>query len=309
MRASGAIRVLAAALALGAIGFSLGLVVQSQASDQPAPSAALADLQERAGDLIVYSEFGERADTIWAADPNEPAGRVFLATVEHAPGFGITPSLSPDGARVAYTVLSNGATGYGAELWVLETGSGATTRLAQAVDLLATPVWSRTSDAVVARRSGEGEATAGAELLRVDLRGSVTSLASATGGLYAIDFSPDGQSLYYARLSESGSDLMRVSASGGAPERVARLSDGFARDWHLSADGASLAFLAESASGGAAYSTQVLDIASGVARSLVSDEAQFNPVWDGSGALTVGQSAGAARRLSFAGHLRRARRR
>lgn len=295
----GALRLLVAALALVAIGFSLGLALQSQASDESSPSAALAGLRESDSDVIVYSEFGQRADTLWAADPNDPSSRVLLATVEHAYGYGITPSLSPDGERVAFSVLADGETNYGAELWVLETNSGDATRLAQSVDLLATPVWSRDSDAVVARRSGVGEATTGAELLRVDLHGGVTSLASAAGGLYAIDFSPDGGTLYYARLSESGSDLMRVSAAdGGESQTVARLSDGFARDWHLSDDGDSLAYLAEASDGGATYSTHVLDLTSGVARSLSVGDAQFNPVWDGSDSLTVGRSSGAAARLS-----------
>ena len=280
------------ALLLAAFGVSagLGLTLTGRADDEPSPSASLSALRQRAGHLIVYSEFGEWADALWAADPDDPTDRTYLGRVEHARGYGITPQLSPDGAQIALTVLPPGESS--AELWVITTETGAAQRLAQGVDLLAGPVWSPANDAVVVRRSAQGEAT-GTELLHVDLAGNQTTVASSPDGLYAIDFSPDGAYVYFAALSSAGTDLVRAPVAGGTPQAVAHLSDGFARDWHLSPDGGRLAYLAETPEeAGVAYVAQVLDLATGAAQTLdaVAGVAQYNPVWDAAGDVTVGHS-------------------
>ncbi len=291
-------------LLLGAITVGLRLVIglPGQASSQPPPSAGLRALLQTAGPLIVYSEFGEESDTLWAADPDNPAERTGIARVRHARGYGISPSLSPDGARIAYTVLpaqtAQPDAAPSAELWVLDTKTGDAARLAEGVDLVSTPVWSAEADALVVRRSGAGE------LLRIDLSGEASAIASLDAGLYAIGFSPDGASLYYAALSPSGTDLFRAAAAASsAPERVAHLSDGVARDWHLSPDGTRLAYLAQDAEVG--FVAQVLDLATGRTEAplAVAGAAQFNPVWETSGALTVGSlgTGGAPLRLSVDG--------
>ncbi|MDZ4278267.1 MAG: hypothetical protein U1B78_03915, partial [Dehalococcoidia bacterium] len=207
-----------AVLALAAVGLGLGLTLglRSPAGSQ-SPSTELAPLLREAGPLVVFSELGLEADTIWAAGPDNPSERAELARVQHAPGFGISPSLSPDGARIAYTAVAPNVVAAGpdapAELWVLDIETGATTRLAEGVDLQITPVWSRGGDAVVARRSESPEDAEGSfELLRIDLSGAVTSLVGGSQGLFPIDFSPDGRALYYASISPSGTDLASVPA-------------------------------------------------------------------------------------------------
>jgi Tol biopolymer transport system component len=272
---------------------------RGQATGEHPGAEALEALLARSGSAVVFSEFGIEADTLWAASPADPADRVLLGSAPHAPGFGVFPALSPDGAYLAYTALPAGASdslsGSAAQLWLLEIASGEARVLAGDVDLRTTPVWSPASDAVVVRRDGAD----GGELVRLDLSGSPTTIAAQAAALYPIDFSPDGGVLYYATLSASGSDLMRapVSSTGAAaaPEPVAHLSDGIARNWHLSPDGTQLAYLAPAPAGAAtAYVAQVLDLETNAVLTPLGDAAgaQFNPVWDGSASLTIGGAAG-----------------
>ena len=286
---------LIALLATTSFGLVLALAVTGRDSDASL-SGDLAALRSEAGALIVYSEFGQWTDTIWAADPNDPANRVALASIDHAFGFGINPALSPDGVHIAYTVRTgDAAQSAGDELWLLDVETSAAKRLAQQVELAGAPVWSPASDAIFVRRSGAN----GAELLRIGLSGATTvlasstnSLASSANGLYLIDVSPDGEWLYYAVLSAGGTDVVRASVHSGKQEPVAHLSDGFSRDWRLSPSGERLSYLAQADSGSSVtFVARVLDLSTGRTETPLDGTpvAQFNPVWERDGGLTIGQ--------------------
>lgn len=293
--------VVVAALALGALGLFLSLVLGLRAigGGQPTASAGRPALPQTEGPLVVYSEFGQTADTIWAADPDDPTDRAPIAIVPHAWGYGVFPSLSPDGSYIAYTVLPTGAGQGGSdargELWLLETASGEMRRLGQDIDLPSSPVWSAEADAVVVRRSRWQEGAGSAQLLRIDLAGAATEVVAADAGLYPIDFSPDGAWLYYAVLSPSGTDLARAPTAGGEVEALAHLSDGVARDWRLSPDGTRLAYLAQAPKGAeTAFEAQVLDLSTGSVDAPLAGAAvaQFSPVWEQDGSLTIGRLEG-----------------
>lgn len=180
---------------------------------------------------------------------------------------------------------------------MLETAGGDPQRLAQGVDLQAAPVWSPASDAVVVRRGAWAEGGgANVQLVRVQLNGSEITVASAAVDLYAVDFSPDGNWLYYAAVSANGTDLARTPASGdGAAQPVARLSDGFAMDWHLSPDGAQLSYLSQTTeNANVAFVVRVLDLESRQVSGIQGGDsvAQFNPLWERDGVLTVGRIDG-----------------
>ena len=287
-----------AALALG-LGLTFGL--RGLASDEPGVATRLGLLDQRAGPLVVFSEFGETADTLWAANPDDPQDRVQLGRVEHALGYGISPALSPDGARIAYTVLPPAAArpsvATPAELWLLDIDDGSSRRLAEDLDLLGAPVWSPASDAILVRRVLWGaDGSVSSELLRIDLSGEATRVASAEAALFAIDFSPDGAWLYYAVATPEGTELARGSAlGGGEAETVAHLSDGVARDWHLSPDGSQLAYLAQAPDDAeVAFVVRVLDLQTGEVAAPLADDgsARFNPLWERTGVLTVGRIDG-----------------
>jgi hypothetical protein len=294
------------ALTVVTIGAGVGLTLRGHASGDPSGAGALDALLTRSHNVIVFSEFGVDSDTIWAANPSDPSDRVELGAAPHAGGYSIFPALSPNGAYVAYTALGAGAADSTAnstgQLMLLDVQSGSTRVLASDIDLRSAPVWSPASDAVVVRQvDGTSD-----QLLRVDLSGTTQTIAAADAGLYAIDFSPDGGALYYASLSASGTDLMRAATSPGvagpstssgqsAPQPVAHLSDGIARNWHLSPDGTQLAYLAQAPAGSAtAFVAQVLDIESGSAQTPLGADAgaQFNPIWDNTDAITVGRVSG-----------------
>ena len=303
----------AAALVVAAAALTLGLTfgLPGLASDEPPTSAGLQSLLQGGTPLVVFSEFAEDADTIWAADPDDPTDRVQLGRVDHALGYGISPTLSPDGTRIAYTVLPPEVTGLGldtvAELWILDTAGGKTSRLAEGVDLLAAPVWSPTGDAVVVRRGGWREdGSASFQLLRIDLNGAAVPLAAAEADLVPIDFSPDGAWFFYAALTSAGTELARAPAGGGgAAETVAHLSAGVARDLRLSPDGMRLAYLAQAPDdANVAFVLGVLNLQTGeVAASPDDGVARFSPLWERDGVLTVGRldGGGAPARLIVEG--------
>jgi hypothetical protein len=284
------------------VGVGLALSLRGQAADQVAHEGDVRALaQQTSTPLVVYSEFGLESDTLWAANPDDPAQRVSLGAVEHAYGYGIYPSLSPNGTRIAYTRLPpDDDADAPAELWLLDVGDGKARLLAEGVDLPATPVWSPDGEYVVVRRSSWNEATAtgSSELLRIDMSGDERPLAASGDALFPIALSPDGANFYYAVLTATGSDLARADAEGGGGQVIARLSDGFSRDWRLSPDGTQLAYLAQAPAGAnVAFVAQVLHITSGQKQiPLSGDVEQFAPVWEAQGGLTVGRldtSAGA----------------
>jgi hypothetical protein len=268
-----------AAIVLAAGGLAIGL--RAGAIEQPDSGSQLRELTARAGTVVVYSEFGVHADTIFAASPAEPDDRVPIAVVPHAPNFGVLANVSPDSRYVALTAATSAST---ADLWLLVIDGGGTKRLASGVDLQA-PVWTDHSEALVVSRSGSADAEPTAELLRVEVSGETTSIVSATGALYPIGFNQDG-ALLYASLDTSGTDLNAVDAAG--PRRVMALSDGIARDWALSDDGKNLAYLAPRAAGG--FAAEVLDIETGASGGAASwDEPAFSPIWAPNGSLTIGR--------------------
>ncbi|MGB2693903.1 MAG: hypothetical protein WBD55_01810 [Dehalococcoidia bacterium] len=290
-----------AALLVAAIALSLGLTFRLRGfAGEQRPVADQLDglLSRAAAPAVVYSEFGEEADVFWAADPDNPADRVELATGRHAAGFGVTPALSPDGAHLAYAALPPDGDGLGletaAELWMLDVANGDAQRLATGIDLLVPPVWSPDGGSVVVRHGlWRDDGSASFALLRVDLSGATTTLVSAPADLFPIDFSPDGAQLYYAALTPDGTALQRVALAGGAPEMLYRLSDGIARDWQLSPDGTRLAYMAQApADAQDAFDLRVLDLDTGDVQAPAADASPaFSPLWDGDGALTVGSVA------------------
>jgi Tol biopolymer transport system component len=260
---------------------------------------------------LIYSEFSQNSDTIWTAAADNLSQRRAIATVGHAPEYGIFPSLSPDGHRIAYTVLppdgGQADIAAPAEVWVMDGNGAGRRRLAVDADLPVTPVWAPDSGSLVFRRSVPRENAAGSfQLVRITLAGVETVLVNADAGLFPVGFSPDGATFYYVQLSADGTNLGRVAATGGPAAPVAHLSDDFARDWHLSPDGTRLAYLAPRDTGDrVSYSATVLDLGGDsaapvlrAASAMLSDADEFNPIWNPNGRdLTVGRltsgSAGA----------------
>ena len=301
LRKAGRLPALAVTLSILAVAlwyFALGGLTDSGGSSSDSVARATGSPQ------LIYSEFGRNADVIWSAAGDDPSRRKALATVKHAPDYGIFPSLSPDGRRIAYTVLppssAQADVTVPAEVWVMDADGGNRVRLTTAADLPVAPVWAPDSGSLVIRRSTARENAAGAfQLVRITLKGVETVLLDTNLGVFPVGFSPDGATFYYVQLSPSGTDLGRMATAGGPATIVAHLSDDFARDWHLSPDGTRLSFLAPRNTGDrVSYAASVLDLGSnGVsvlraasAAAAASNADEFNPIWHPNGRdLTVGR--------------------
>lgn len=247
------------------------------------------------GQQLLLSEFGRYADVIVAVDPDDPATRVEIATIDHADSYGVFPSLAPDGQAIAYTALPPDTVAPSPDSPALAgvvDVTGNATLLANDVDLLVTPVWSPDSESIVVRKNTPVENSAGSfELLlltRDGDRSTITSWRSAA--VFPIAFSRDGETLYFATLNNTGSDLYSVGPDGSAETLIAHLTDGIARDWRISPDGASIAF-SEAGPGVAGVRTKVLDLATGAIADAVSStdgaRVEFNPAWRPDGELTI----------------------
>lgn len=248
------------------------------------------------GHRVLISEFGDRSDTIVAVDPDNPDDRRDIATIDHAPGYGVFPVLSPDGDAIAYTALPANAREPSPDTpalsAIVDTGGNIQT-LADDVDLLVPPVWDPDGSAIVIRKSTPEENSAGSfELLLLGRDGSRSTITTwATAAIFPIAFSPDGSMLYFAALNNTGSDLYAVAPDGRDERKIAHLTDEVARDWRLSPDGSLMAYSVAESGPTPAIVTRTLDLATGVASDAIRDEgddrAELNPTWRADGELTI----------------------
>lgn len=198
-----------------------------------ATSTSIAD----AGDRLAYSELQGDSTILWLAYAREPSRRERVAQINHRLGYGIKASLSPDGKRLAYVVLSpQGADPSSqASLRVVSLEEKREQLLIEGLDLRSAPVWSRDGKMVSVRRTSPG---GGQQLLAVDVaQGREQRLVAddSAFGLYPFAWSKD-DSLLYARIDPKGTDLMAVAPSGKV-DIVAHLADGIARGFSLSPQG------------------------------------------------------------------------
>ena len=125
---------------------------------------------------LLYSQFGETSDTLWRVAPASFSDSEQIAVIDHAPGFGIEPSLSPDGSAIAYTVMLKGANApdLEAQAFLLRFGREPVL-IAQGIDLRGRPLWSPDGEFVVLRRNTNSEII----LIRVNLASGEESVAVA----------------------------------------------------------------------------------------------------------------------------------
>jgi hypothetical protein len=117
-------------------------------------------------------------------------------------------------------------------------------------------------------------------------------VTSPEAALFPVAFSPAGDSLYYVRVHEAGSDLFALDLTSGAGEEIALLATGLTRDWSLAPAGDRLAFLELSVEAGAFSSrAYVYDFATGLRQPVQATAGdEFSPIWSADGALAIGRS-------------------
>ena len=327
--------VLALAVALGWLdgGSSEPALVSPRSSPSPVaegltPTASApagvtpAPEPEPAGELaLLYSQFGETEDTLWLAPASQLQEPQAIATIAHAPFWGISASLSPDGRWVAYTALPpnfpNPEEGSSAEaeVWLLPSSGGEPQLLAQGADVRLAPIWSPDSGALMVQSIDRQRNSY--TLFSVNLADKVSSpLLSMedVASMLPLAYAPTGDSFYVAQVGEEGTDIFAVSVADTSRREIATV-DGVARDWQLSPDGERVTFVNQTGEG--EWELWVLDLEDGSqfrleAEGLPTDRELFSPVWragqelitlgiapvdGGTGVLNVSLSGGAAEQL------------
>lgn len=267
----------------------------------PGQPSALVRLQGQ-GERLLVSEFGDTVDTIVAVDPSGVSVRTQIAAIDHAPGWGVFPVLSPDGKAIAYTALPPGAPKPSpdtpAQAAIVDADGGAHV-VAEDVDLLVAPVWSPDSRSIVVRKNTPTDDGAGAfDLLLIARDGTPSTITTwRSAAVFPIAFSPDGSKLYFATLNGGGTDLYSVALDGSGETKIAHLSDQVARDWRLSPGGDTLAYSAAESGDTPQVIAKTLDLATGVASDAVAPLAgpptigvargELNPAWKDDRSLTI----------------------
>ncbi len=242
--------------------------------------------------LAVFAEFGDLADRIYSAPADDPSKRTLVATLEHAPGWGINPAATTREGRAALLLapVEGGGRDTPAEVWTIDLNSGERTRLATDADLLIQPILNRDGSVLYRRSSGQRQ-----EIVRLDVgNGSrrATYTEETAFGIFPIGEDTEGN-LVIARLSTGGTDLARVR--DGAAQVIVHASDHLARGWQMAPDGKSLAYLAPEVRGErVVYRTHVVGLPDGKPREVAeTPEAadHFNPAWTPNGSLAIGQDS------------------
>ncbi|MEE8346298.1 MAG: hypothetical protein V3S20_03020 [Dehalococcoidia bacterium] len=238
---------------------------------------------------LLYSEFGESEDTLWLTPVSQLQEPEAVATIAHAPFWGISASLSPDGRQVAYVVLPPSVPNPEedaddqAELWVQPVGGGEPRFLAQNADVSEVPVWSPDSRALAFQSFDRRRNLL--TLLRARLRdGAVSVLARIDGAtaVFPLAFSPGGDRFYVAQTSEGGTELLAIDTAEGSVETAAKVVGDVVRGWHSSPDGLGLTFV--SRIGGQEWGLHIVSLVDGTvsrleSQAIPSGRELFSPVW------------------------------
>lgn len=246
---------------------------------------------------LLYSRLGQAEDILLLAPASRPQEAQQIARVSHAPFWSISAALSPDGQRVAYTVLPptvprpGEAASSQAEVWVAPLSGGEAQRIAAGADVRQAPIWSRDGRRLAFRQFG---ASGSLTLYLADLEsGKVSPLVEIQGSpaVFPLAFSPDGGTFYLARAVGTETELLAISVADGSQRTVATLPSVDTRDWRLSPDGTRVSLIA---AGGGGWELWVVRLENGElervqAEGLPTDRALFSPVWHPGGeTITLG---------------------
>ncbi|MEI6322657.1 MAG: biopolymer transporter Tol [bacterium] len=184
--------------------------------------------------------------------------------ITHDGGLSVSPSLSPNGHRLAYTGYQAGY----ADIYVIDLTTGARVRLVKFPGTNSGARFSPDGNSIACSISKDGNP----ELYVVGMGGGARRLTHTRGAESSPTWSPSGSEIIYACDDTGGPQLYRI-ASGGGSGRLVPTGYGYSTEPSWSPDGQRLAFNVRSGGG---FSIAVMDLNGGGTRIVAQGE---NPVW------------------------------
>ena len=184
--------------------------------------------------------------------------------ITHDGGLSVSPSLSPNGHRLAYTGYQAGY----ADIYVIDLTTGARVRLVKFPGTNSGARFSPDGNSIACSISKDGNP----ELYVVGMGGGARRLTHTRGAESSPTWSPNGSEIIYACDDTGGPQLYRIG-SGGGSGRLVPTGYGYSTEPSWSPDGQRLAFNVRSGGG---FSIVVMDLNGGGTRIVAQGE---NPVW------------------------------
>jgi TolB protein len=197
---------------------------------------------------------------VYLADYDGANGR----QITHDNGLSVSPALSPDGRKLAYTGYQAGY----ADIYVIDLASGSRVRLVKFPGTNSGARFAPGGGRLACSVSKDGNP----EIYVVGLGGGASRITRGRGAKSCPTWSPDGGEIIYACDETGTPQLFRVSSSGGYGRQIPT-GFGYCSEPSWSPDGQRLAFNVRSGGG---FSVAVLDLSGGGARIVGQGE---NPVW------------------------------
>src|SRR5262249_39821304 len=129
--------------------------------------------------------------------------------LHNQPGFYMTPRLSPDGKRLAFTISAGGSS----DLWVKDLDRDTPMRLTFLKEFNDWPVWTPDGKAIVFRSTNRD--APGLYWIRADGAGDAQRLTDGKVPEFPYSFSPDGKRLAFAQNGKTGEpDILTAPLEG-----------------------------------------------------------------------------------------------
>ena len=248
-----------------------------------------------AGEYLVLGRTEGQTDVISVARRGSPGSDAEIARIPHLDGYGTTGAVSPSGDSLALVVVDGGTPSHPvANLTVVDLESGRLVRAAENIAPDARPVWNPNGKSVlVTREFGGDSATGQVELLDVAASGKGESSVhtfSDVLGAYPVGFDSNSD-LVTVVLDGNGTSLFRDGTE------TVSLSPNLTRDWQISPDGKSIAYVEVDTTAGVRYlsATASLDSEGTSSQSLTASVSALGTAWNpATNVVSFGVEPGAA---------------